>query len=375
MVAAADSQPRVAHADRPKNDAPPHEQSPVEVVGAGPAGLAAAIALARGGRRVIVHEAQQEVGHRFRCDLQGLENWSGNRDVIELFREAGLSTDFDMAPCFEGAAFDAWDHAYPLRASRPFCYLVERGPGPGSLDRALLDQALALGVEVRFGSRVSRARSVDGHCIFASGPKKADAIAVGYHFETQLADGFWIVLDENLAPGGYAYLLIMHGRGTVKSCMFRDFGRQRVYVKRTAERFRRLLGVDFREARFHGGAGNFFLPTTAYRGTHPVIGEEAGFQDAFAGFGMRYAVLSGVLAARSLIDGTDYDAAWQRDFKRPMETARLNRAIYDRLANRGYRWLLRVQELNGDGRKFLAWLYRSERIRRVLFAFERRMKT
>ena len=369
MVAAADCQPS---ADGAKKDAPPHEPFPVEVVGAGPAGLAAAITLARGGRRVVVHEAQLEVGHRFRRDLQGLENWSGNRDVIELFREAGLSTDFDMAPCFEGAAFDAWDHAYPLRASRPFCYLVERGPGTGSMDRALLDQALALGVEVRFGSRVRR---LGGHGIFASGPNKADAIAVGYHFKTQLADGFWIVLDQNLAPGGYAYLLAMNGRGTVKSCMFRDFGRQRVYVKRTIERFRRLLGVDFREARFHGGVGNFFLPTTAYRGAHPVIGEEAGFQDAFAGFGMRYAVLSGVLAAGSLMDGTDYDAAWQRDFKRPMETARVNRAIYDRLDNRGYRWMLRVQNWSGDSMDFLAWLYRSERLRRVLFAFERRMTT
>ncbi|MFU8830068.1 MAG: FAD-binding protein [Phycisphaerales bacterium] len=48
----------------------------IEIAGAGPAGLAAAITLARVGRVVIVHEAQAEVEYRFKRDLQGLENWT-----------------------------------------------------------------------------------------------------------------------------------------------------------------------------------------------------------------------------------------------------------------------------------------------------------
>jgi flavin-dependent dehydrogenase len=344
------------------------EPATVEVVGAGPAGLAAAITLARGGRRVVVHEARHEVGHRFRRDLQGLENWSGDRDVLTMLNDVGLTTRFNAIPCSEGTGFDAWNRAYPLRGSAPLCYLVERGPGPGSLDRALLDQALASGVEVRFGSRKQR---LDGQGIFASGPRKADAIAVGYHFMTRLADGFWIILDDNLAPGGYAYLLTMRGWGTVKSCMFHDFANQRVYVERTVERFRHLLGVDMRDARFHGGVANFFVPPTACRGPHPVIGEAAGFQDAFAGFGMRYAMLSGVTAAHSLMNGTDYDIAWRREIMRSMETAHVNRAIYDRLGNKGYRWLLRLQTVSGDGRGFLGRLYRSAHIRRLLLPFAR----
>lgn len=50
------------------------QNGPINIVGAGPAGLAAAITLARAGRAVIVHEAQAEVGYRFQRDLQGLEN-------------------------------------------------------------------------------------------------------------------------------------------------------------------------------------------------------------------------------------------------------------------------------------------------------------
>lgn len=341
----------------------PDEPAPIEVVGAGPAGLAAAITLARGGRRVVVHEAQREVGHRFRRDLQGLENWSSARDILDQMREAGLSTDFDAMPCTHGVGFDAWDRAYPLKSSRPLCYLVERGPRPGSLDRALLDQALALGVEVRFGSRK---QGLPGPGILASGPRMADAIAVGYHFDSPMPDGFRVILDESLAPGGYAYLLTVGGRGTVKSCMFRDFGRQRLYVERTVERFRRLVGLDMLSPRFHGGVGNFFVPATGYHDGHPVAGEQAGFQDAFGGFGMRYAMLSGVMAAESLMDGTDYDASWQGEMKRPMQTAHVNRAIYNHLGNRGYRWLLRGQAWSGDTRAFFGWLYRSARVRRLI---------
>jgi len=48
----------------------------IEIAGAGPAGLTAAITLAQAGRKVVVHEAYKEVGHRFSRDFQGLENWT-----------------------------------------------------------------------------------------------------------------------------------------------------------------------------------------------------------------------------------------------------------------------------------------------------------
>lgn len=340
----------------------------VQVVGAGPAGLSAAITLARAGRRVVVHEAQREVGHRFGDDLQGLENCSTRCDVLEVIRDAGITTTFEMLACSEGSAFDAWDGRHELRSRAPLCYIVKRGPGRGSLDLALLEQALALGVEVRFGSRRT---SIEGPGILAVGPKAADAIAVGYQFETDMPNGFWLILDEDVAPQGYGYLLVMRGRGTVKSCMFSGFNRERVYVERTVERFQRLAGLVMRAPVFHGGVGNFRVPATAVSGAHPVTGEQAGFQDAFAGFGMRYAIFSGVLSARALLSGRHFDALWRGAFRPAIESSIINRAVFGMLGNRGYRWLLRSQAWSGDARRFLRWVYGMSLARRALLPLAR----
>ena len=44
----------------------------IEIVGAGPAGLVAAINLARADFKVTIYEEKPDVGHRFHGDFQGL---------------------------------------------------------------------------------------------------------------------------------------------------------------------------------------------------------------------------------------------------------------------------------------------------------------
>ena len=339
------------------------ETPPVEIAGAGPAGLAAAITLAQAGRSVIVHEAHAHVGYRFRRDLQGLENWTTSQDVLAYLNELGLSTRFKSVPCYHGTAFDAWGQPYRIRSVMPFFYMVERGPGPDTLDTALLHQATELGVEIRFNSRVSELYSP---AIFATGPKAADAIAVGYHFDTTMSDGFWVVCDDLLAPQGYAYLLVMDGKGTVKSCMFSDFKHQAHYVQKTVAVFERLAGLQMINPRPHGGVGNFHIPYSACAGALPIAGEQAGFQDPLWGFGMRMAMESGVLAAQSLLQGNDYNRSWQRTLSAAMKSSLVNRAVYGHLGNYGYRWMLRYLSGHADVLEVLHRQYGPSRVKRLL---------
>jgi len=251
----------------------------------------------------------------------------------------------------------------------PLFYLVERGPGLGTLDSALLSQAQTLGVDVRFNSRLHQ---VSGEGILAAGPRAADAIAVGYHFDTEMADGYWVICDDRLAPQGYAYLLVMNGRGTVKTCMFSRFNEEKLFVQRTVEAFQRLVGLEMKNPRSHGGSGNFHIPVSAYSGRHPQVGEQAGFQDTLWGFGMRLAISSGVLAAYSLLSNENYDRLWQRELKPQMEASVVNRALYSLLGNSGYGWFLRRMSYQSDLRRTLRLQYQLSGFKRLLRPWAKR---
>ncbi|MCF6211518.1 MAG: NAD(P)-binding protein [Gammaproteobacteria bacterium] len=104
--------------------------------------------------------------------------------------------------------------------------------------------------------------------------------------------------------------------------------------------FQRLVGLTMKNPRPDGGSGNFHIPKSARSGPHSLVGEQAVFQDTLWGFGMRLAISSGVLAARSLLNNENYDTLWQRELKPQMETSVVNRALFSLLGNRSYGWFL-----------------------------------
>jgi flavin-dependent dehydrogenase len=344
------------------------ETSPVTIVGAGPAGLSAAIVLARGGREVVVHEWHRQLGSRFHADYQGLENWSSNTDALVDFERVGIVPDFVAQPVREGCGFDADGAGYSISSDRPLFYLVERGGGPRSLEAGLLRQARSLGVDIRFESRIE---STTGPSILAAGPRRADIIASGYVFDTDMADGAFIAFDDRLAPAGYAYLLVHQGRGTVASCLFTDFKRQHLFVERTCDFFTRKAGLTMTNRRAFGGFGNLRLPRSGMQGEHPIIGEHAGFQDALAGFGLRYSILSAALAAKSLLEQRDYEGLWRNELLSGMKAAIVNRFLFNSVGRRG-RGLVTRRLLRGDTAAFLNRLYSYSPLHGCLFPIARR---
>ena len=338
----------------------------VDISGAGLAGLAAAIVIAKAGGRPVVHEHNADVGGRFHGDFQGLENWTASEDVIEELGHLGIEATFDHAPYREFTIFDPEGREFRFRSSQPLFYLVRRGPQPGTLDTSLRNQAVASSVEIRFNDPCHHLP--DGG-IVAEGPRGSDAIAVGQVFDTDMADGAFGALSDELAPKGYSYLLVHNGRGTIASCLFQDYHNEKQYLARTVEFFRQKVGVRVMNAKTFGGTGNFLAVRTARKGLLLYAGESAGFQDALWGFGMRYAMLSGALAGQCILKASlqEYDHLWTERLGAALRASIVNRYLFEKLGDPGYTHLLSDVHKYSDARDWLRGHYAETWWKSLLF--------
>jgi hypothetical protein len=137
----------------------------------------------------------------------------------------------------------------------------------------------------------------------------------------------------------------------------RDFRNEKLYFHRTVETFRKLVPLEMRNGREFGGYGNFFLRPTQVEGNKLYLGESAGFQDALFGFGMRYAMTSGFLAAQSIIRCINYDTLWKAELLPLLRTSLSNRMIYEILGNSGYEYIAKRIARRRDLRDVLRKAY------------------
>jgi flavin-dependent dehydrogenase len=334
----------------------------ISIAGAGPAGLTAAINLARAGSQVIVHEQHADVGMRFGEDFQALENWTSEEDVLTTIQSMGVSPDFYCRPIHKVSSYGPWSSTQ-VRFGEPLAYLIRRGQAHDSLDASLKRQALACGVQVRFNSRLPKGEAD----IVATGPCRARTIAAGIVFETDLKDHAAVLLDDAAAPKGYAYVLAADGRGTLATVLYERHNQAKACLDVAIRRFKLLLDLDIRAPKYFGGYGNFALVRSAVAGHRRYVGEAAGFQDYLFGFGIRYALLSGCLAARSIIEGTDYDSLWRRSFGAHLRTSLLNRYWYRLFGPIGYDLLVRASGWARDSKRFWTNVYTRPLFRTVAY--------
>ena len=350
---------------------PEMRADPLEIVGAGPAGLAAALTAARAGRAVTVYERRADCGSRFHGDLQGLENWTTRADVLEELAEMGIAPTFDHAAIRNALFFDADGRERSVRSGRPTLYLVRRGPGPGTLDQSLKAQALAAGVGIRF---LEAPGDLPRGGIRTPGPDRCDALDVGYVFETDMPDGVFVALSERLAPKGYTYLLVSRGWGTVATCIFADYANVYEYRERCRDFFERRVGLRMQAPRTFGGTGNVRARPIVRSGDTLYAGEAAGLQDALWGFGMRYALVSGHMAARAVLARAphQYDRSISRRFAGSLRTSIVNRYFYERMGDSGYARILRHFGRAADARDWLRGVYAPRLWKTLLFPLARR---
>ncbi len=338
----------------------------VSVVGAGPAGLAAAIELARNGMQVTVYEAQASVGSRFHGDFQGMENWTTADDVRDWLERLHLQLDFPHRPVNEVALVTPSLERYTVHGDRPLVYLVRRGPGPDTLDRHLEAQARRLGVQFRLRRRIE-SRVGNGPTVWATGPASTQAVVAGIVAETSHPDQVVAIASDALAPRCYAYCIIWNRRATLATGLATRFREAWPCFEQARHAFERLGLTDFRAERRFGGRANIILGRPLQQDDQFWVGEAAGLQDYLLGFGLRYALLSGHLAARALLTGARYPDLLQRELGGQFRAGFVNRLIYNRAGERGYRWLIRWVARKGDVERRARRIYSMTFLHRALF--------
>jgi flavin-dependent dehydrogenase len=323
----------------------------VRIAGAGPSGLAAAIVLARAGRAVEVHEAKKDVGTRFIGDLQIIEGASEREPVPAFLDRIGIERNFYFRPATWATFYDHRNAARTIRSDQPYGYFIRRGAEESTLDRGLLAQARNLGVHVIFNSRLA----ADDADIVATGPASPDGLAREMTWKTNDPERIDVYFNHLLSPGGYSYLFILDGIATFGCAIVADFKKIDEYFEHSLAAAQRLHAFAIPdETRTGYSYMNFHLKQQATKGNARFVGEAAGFQDYLFGLGIRYALTSGWLAARSILEERDFDELWMRELGPKQETSLVNRFLYEAGGNTGLSMFVRQAARARDFHRYLS---------------------
>jgi len=305
----------------------------VKILGAGISGLTAAINLAKEGYDVEIHEKLSDVGKKHKLNFEGLENWT--TDIMELLKKVNIKVNFKNKGFNHVTWYSPSFKEANIKDKKPFFYLVERG-GKNSLEFSLKKQALNLGVRFKFNTKL---KSAD---IISTGAKKPMGLAVGTFYENvNFEDKVIGILSNKIASNGYFYINVWNKRASVCTLTSSFSGNVKVNIRKF---HMNNLKINLCKKILNGakikhtfsGFGNFRVPKTAVINGKIHTGEAVGFQDAFLGFGMKYAFLSGYFAAKSIIDKISYDKLWRKSFKNELKKTMCMRFVLNMSGDKLY---------------------------------------
>ena len=293
----------------------------VKIVGAGLAGLVAAITLARRGHQVLVMEREERVGGSplYHPSCQGSPlNLEELCAYLDMDISPGVEPIQEMLEIAGGKAY-----SFDPRLIR--AWFFERGPRETSLDSHLYRMAREAGVEFRFSSPVLSPEDLweyYPHCIVATGLhfEGFDAFGVPYltshHFTYRgtCDPGLnFVHMYHDTYTSDYGYVAAF--RGLLYVHLFNR--RQPISLRdrdRFAEQVARFEGLEiprWNDFTFPVPAASIRTPRL-FAGRAILAGTLAGAMDPFAFFGLHGALVSGKIAALAV---EDRERAW-REFRR-----------------------------------------------------------
>jgi geranylgeranyl reductase family protein len=338
------------------------ERADVVVIGAGPAGTAAAIAAARNGGRVVC--VDKALFPRDKTCGDGL-----TANALRVLAALGV-TNTDLAgagPAFVRETILVSPGGrrvhLPLPSDGAHAAVVSRH----RLDAALVEVARRTGVDVREGAAVIAVDQDGGkvRCTFDDGFAIAAPYAVAadghwsavrrllepnaprdlgeWHAVRQYFDGvdderLWVIFERDLLPG-YAWVFpLPGGRANVGYGVLRSKGRSGRELKDlwpdllARPVMREILGARARAAE---AVRAWPIPTRydrarLVRGRVLFAGDAAGVVDPMTGEGIAQALESGLLAAEAIASGGDYRRLVHRRLGRDLKFSHFLQRILER---------------------------------------------
>jgi len=317
----------------------------IKILGAGISGMTAGIILARNGYQVEIFEKRPRIGSFFEKDIHSLRNYTHSRDVIEIYKKIGIRIS-KTYPIFKELRFSpSFKKIEVYSKNRPLFYNFIRGyKNKRSIDVELYQVARSLGIRFYFNKVIDN-KNVD---IVATGARSIKGIGYGEYYSGIsgiIPNSNYIFLDNRYSPNGYSCILPFKNEasiilGTTKKESKNELKRRFKLLKNNNPIIKKIL----KNAKFENEIFGFIFydfPRTAIKSGKFYTGEAAGFLDAATVFGTHYAILSGYLAAKAIIENKNYDNLWKKAFEEELKIQYLRRKKIQKFNDRDYEKIMR----------------------------------
>ena len=319
----------------------------VTVLGAGLSGLTAAVKLAEAGQKVTVFEKNSFVGGISIENIQAVRNYDLPFDQFDHFAKNGLKFH-SIKPIHKIVKYAPSGKKMEVNSGdKPLFYAVKRGSDQSSLDYQLYGRSLEFGVKTTFNS----ANTLGNGNIIAVNSIFRNIWAYGAMFKGINVDPEKIIffMDNDYCPQGYIYL-IPYGKHEASiaatsfdlSCplpiLFKKFLKENEVVNEA------ISSASF--TRNFSGFAYCNIPETAEIKGKKFVGSAAGFIDPARGFGIKYAIESGMMAAESITKNISYDSLWKKAFEKEFIENFKRRLFLEKLQNADYEKMVTGENIN-----------------------------
>ncbi len=156
-------------------------------------------------------------------------------------------------------------------------------------------------------------------------------------------DEILLFMDNNYAPKGYIYLAPFgKNSASIAAVSFDLTFNLKLLLDRFLEENKVVKKIvrNYKSREVFSGYAYSNWPETAKIKDKLLVGTAAGFVGAARGFGVKYSIMSGVLAAKSIIEKSDYDILWKKSFGNELKESLNRHFLLSSLNNLGYEKLL-----------------------------------